>query len=229
LAVQIEQSDTEWLPADIGIIDAEPLQSNNLVEGNQNEPSDTQLYGAMAAQILRDAKRSVALASNDARFALFQQAAATLAEAVAGQWLSKNVVVDRLQDIATAHNFFGRDHSEIQDEISRCVASIPAPISSVVLPPLSSSPPKLQRRLISHRASELEPEKLVWVWPGRIPEGKLVLLGGPPGLGKSQLTAFMSATVSNGGHWPCGEGCTFAGDVIFMSAEDESLTRLSLG
>jgi hypothetical protein len=43
---------------------------------------------------------------------------------------------------------------------------------------------------------------------------------GPPGLGKSQLTAFMSATVSNGGVWPCGEGSTTAGDVIFMSAED---------
>ena len=47
-----------------------------------------------------------------------------------------------------------------------------------------------------------------------------MLLGGPPGLGKSQLTAFMSATVSNGGHWPCGEGSTLPGDVIFMSAED---------
>jgi hypothetical protein len=84
--------------------------------------------------------------------------------------------------------------------------------------PKAAAPAK--RRLISHRASDLQPEKLVWVWPGRIPEGKLVLLGGPPGLGKSQLTAFMSATVSNGSDWPCGEGSTIAGDVIFMSAED---------
>jgi putative DNA primase/helicase len=53
----------------------------------------------------------------------------------------------------------------------------------------------------------------------RIPEGKLVLLGGPPGLGKSQLTAFI-AVVSNGGTWPCGEGSTLPADVIFMSAED---------
>ena len=46
------------------------------------------------------------------------------------------------------------------------------------------------------------------------------MLGGPPGLGKSQLTAFISAVVSNGGTWPCGEGSTLPGDVIFMSAED---------
>ena len=88
-------------------------------------------------------------------------------------------------------------------------------------PPLetvTAAPTK--RRLISFRASDLQPEKLVWVWPGRIPEGKLVLLGGPPGLGKSQVTAFMSAIVSTGGHWPCGEGSTLPGDVIFMSAED---------
>jgi AAA domain-containing protein len=76
------------------------------------------------------------------------------------------------------------------------------------------------RRLIIHRASDLEPEKLVWIWPGRVPEGKLVLLGGPPGLGKSQVTAFISAVVSNGSHWPCGEGCSPQGDVVFMSAED---------
>ena len=76
------------------------------------------------------------------------------------------------------------------------------------------------RRLIIHRASDLEPEKLIWIWPGRVPEGKLVLLGGPPGLGKSQVTAFISAVVSNGLHWPCDEGRAPQGDVVFMSAED---------
>jgi hypothetical protein len=184
------------------------------------EPTDERQYGKMAAQVMRDARRSVALASDGARLAVFQQAAATLAEAVAGQWLPKNVVVDRLRDIAAAHGFFGQEASGIETMIGGYFAKIPAPISAVVLPPISSQPEKLARRLISHRASDLKPERLVWVWPGRIPEGKLVLLGGPPGLGKSQLTAFISAVVSNGGTWPCGEGSTLPGDVIFMSAED---------
>lgn len=184
------------------------------------EPTDERQYGKMAAQVMRDARRSVALSSDGARFAVFQQAAATLAEAVAGQWLPKNVVVDRLRDIAAAHGFFGQEASGIETMIGGYFAKIPAPISAVVLPPISSQPEKLARRLISHRASDLKPERLVWVWPGRIPEGKLVLLGGPPGLGKSQLTAFISAVVSNGGTWPCGEGSTLPGDVIFMSAED---------
>lgn len=149
------------------------------------EPTDERQYGKMAAQVMRDARRSVALSSDGARFAVFQQAAATLAEAVAGQWLPKNVVVDRLRDIAAAHGFFGQEASGIETMIGGYFAKIPAPISAVVLPPISSQPEKLARRLISHRASDLKPERLVWVWPGRIPEGKLVLLGGPPGLGKS--------------------------------------------
>ncbi|BCA00019.1 AAA family ATPase [Bradyrhizobium diazoefficiens] len=183
-----------------------------------SESPDERQYGPTAAKILREVKRSVALASQEAKFAVFAEAAETLADAVASQWVPKNVMVDRLFEIAVAHGHFGRDRRDIEDLIGQCAerATIPAHKSDQA----SSGSKPSKRRLIAHRASDLEPEKLVWVWPGRIPEGKLVLLGGPPGLGKSQLTAFMSATVSNGGHWPCGEGSTLPGDVIFMSAED---------
>src|SRR4051812_37211676 len=117
-------------------------------------------------------------------------------------------------------NFFGQEASSIETMIGGYCAKIRTPISAVVLPPISTQSEKFTRRLISHHASDLRPERLVWVWPGRIPEGKLVLLGGPPGLGKSQLTGFISAVISNGGTWPCGEGSALPGDVIFMSAED---------
>jgi hypothetical protein len=187
------------------------------VETIRSEPRDERQYGPTAAKVLRDAKRGVALASQEAKLAVFQEAAATLADAVASQWVPKNVMVDRLHEIAAAHGFFGRDRQVIEEMIGDYATSVPV---VVALPPVSPGPKQAKRRLISHRASDLQPEKLVWVWPGRIPEGKLVLLGGPPGLGKSQLTAFMSATVSNGWDWPCGEGSTIAGDVIFMSAED---------
>jgi hypothetical protein len=178
-----------------------------------SDASDARLYGQRAAAILRDCKRDVALASHESRFAGFEAAAETLSAAAADQWLPKAIIADRLQEIADAHHGFGKSLDEIQLIISNAVAKVDIP--PVVLPAKAS-----KRRLIAHRASDLEPEKLPWVWPGRIPEGKLVLLGGPPGLGKSQLTAFMAATVSTGGHWPCGEGSTLRGDVIVMSAED---------
>ena len=122
----------------------------------QADTRDADRLATVAAELIRDAKRNVALASDDARLAVFQQAAAKLSEAVAGQWLPKNIMVDRLNDIAAAHGFFGREASDIETMIGGYCEKIPAPISVVVLPPILSQPEKLPRRLISHRASDLK-------------------------------------------------------------------------
>jgi putative DNA primase/helicase len=177
------------------------------------DENDEHLYGRYAAQILSDGRRDVALAPSDAKMMAFQEVAKKIGQAVADQWLSKAAMVDRLLDIAEAHGCFGLNSEQLQQLISDAAANVRVPQT-----PPASVP--LKRRLITHRASDLQPEKMDWVWPGRIPEGKLVLLGGPPGLGKSQLTAFMAATISNGVDWPCNEGSTTVGSVIFMSAED---------
>ena len=77
-----------------------------------------------------------------------------------------------------------------------------------------------ERTLIVRRASEVAPERIEWLWPGRIAVGKLTLIGGTPGLGKSQLTAFLANVVTNGGAWPCDGGDAPRGSVILLSAED---------
>ena len=74
--------------------------------------------------------------------------------------------------------------------------------------------------LVSRRASDIQPEAIRWLWPQRIALGKISLIAGPPGLGKSQLTAYMAAIISTGGTWPTGETCP-AGDVLILSAEDD--------
>lgn len=194
---------------------AEISINGNYDDSVTSQTADDRAYGSYAAELLRKCSRDVALASSiETRLAAFLKGAATLGEAVSGLWLPKNAVVDRLVDIAAAHNGFGLDEGQIERIIADAI-DVACPVQT--REKLSSKP---KRRLISHRASDLQPEKLTWIWPGRIPEGKLVLLGGPPGLGKSQVTAFIAATVSNGGVWPCGEGSTIAGSVIFMSAED---------
>jgi putative DNA primase/helicase len=73
---------------------------------------------------------------------------------------------------------------------------------------------------IMRRFSEIKAETLKWLWPGRIPLGKLTLLIGDPGLGKSLLTIDIAARVSRGSSFPDGERCE-GGDVIFLSAEDD--------
>ena len=58
------------------------------------------------------------------------------------------------------------------------------------------------------------------MWPGRVAVGKLTLIAGEAGLGKSQLSIAMAAAVTTGGEWPCCEGRAPQGNVIFLSAED---------
>jgi hypothetical protein len=50
--------------------------------------------------------------------------------------------------------------------------------------------------------------------------GKLTLVAGEAGLGKSQVSIAMAGTVTTGGSWPCGGGRAPLGDVIFLCAED---------
>lgn len=68
--------------------------------------------------------------------------------------------------------------------------------------------------------SDVHPEQVSWLWPGRLPLGKLVTLDGDPGVGKSTLALTFAATITTGGDWPDGSRCEHAGDVLVMSAED---------
>ncbi len=70
--------------------------------------------------------------------------------------------------------------------------------------------------------SDIEERQLEWLWPGRIPMGKLTVIAGDPGFGKSLLTVAMAATVTNEVKWPdCGEYAPF-GSVILLSSEDDN-------
>ena len=177
------------------------------------ERNDERRYGRHAAQILSNGQRDVALASSDAKQAVYQEVVRSISQAVADQWLPKAVMADWLMDIARAHGSFGLNSDQLQQLISD--AAVEVPVSKKLPAP---APPK--RRLISHRASDIQPERVEWVWPGRIARGKAALLGGPPGLGKSQVTANIAAVVSTGGRWPCNEGNAPQGDVVILSAED---------
>lgn len=56
--------------------------------------------------------------------------------------------------------------------------------------------------LVIERLSDVESLPLNWLWPGRIPRGRLTLLAGDPGIGKSLVALDLAARVSRGGRWP---------------------------
>ncbi len=56
--------------------------------------------------------------------------------------------------------------------------------------------------VVFRRMSEIMPEPIRWLWEGRIPLGKVTLLEGEPGVGKSTLTTEIAARVSRGAAMP---------------------------
>ena len=81
-------------------------------------------------------------------------------------------------------------------------------------------PTSPKRALVMQCAADITVKPPEWLWPGRIAVGKLTLVAGEAGLGKSQVSIAMASTVTTGGAWPCGEGRAPLGDVIFLCAED---------
>ena len=53
--------------------------------------------------------------------------------------------------------------------------------------------------------AHIAPESVQWLWPFRIPLGKLTIVTGDPGLGKSLLTLDIATRISQGWRWPDGD------------------------
>ena len=75
--------------------------------------------------------------------------------------------------------------------------------------------------IFSQLFSNIPHQSINWLWPGRIARGKVSIIAGNPGLGKSQLTASLAAIVTTGGIWPVDNISCQPGSVILLSAEDD--------
>lgn len=76
--------------------------------------------------------------------------------------------------------------------------------------------------VISRRMSDVTIRAVDWLWKGKIPLGKVTGISGNPGLGKSQITASLAATVSLGGKWPVTRDQAPLGSVLLLNAEDDA-------
>lgn len=73
--------------------------------------------------------------------------------------------------------------------------------------------------------SDLKPEPIRWLWHSWLALGKLHLLAGAPGQGKTTIAIAFAATVTSGGRWPDGSRCP-AGNVLIWSGEDDPADTL---
>lgn len=70
------------------------------------------------------------------------------------------------------------------------------------------------------RVSRLKPESVSWLWPGRLGLGKVAMLDGDPGLGKSLLALDLCARLSTGRPMPDGSSGPGIGNALVLNAED---------
>lgn len=69
-------------------------------------------------------------------------------------------------------------------------------------------------------AATIAPEAIDWLWKGYLARGKIHVLAGRAGCGKTTLALQLASIVSTGGKWPDGLTCP-AGNVVIWSGEDD--------
>jgi putative DNA primase/helicase len=71
----------------------------------------------------------------------------------------------------------------------------------------------------------LTPRSVDWLWPDWLAQGKLHILAGSIGTGKTTIALALAAVVTTGGRWPDGSR-TPLGDVLMWSGEDDPTDSL---
>ena len=81
-------------------------------------------------------------------------------------------------------------------------------------------PPSTDDEPVLVRMADVPNVEIDWVWEGRIPNGRISLLNGVPGEGKSFFTTDLAARISTGSPFPDGQECEH-GSVLLICAEDD--------
>lgn len=76
------------------------------------------------------------------------------------------------------------------------------------------------------RACDVIPEPISWIWDGWLAAGKMHILGGAPGTGKTAISISLAATITCGGRWPDFTPC-MEGNIVIWSGEDDPTDTLT--
>jgi len=94
------------------------------------------------------------------------------------------------------------------------------PIEMVENPKLDTSHKQSAALQIVNMAT-IQAQAINWLWSGWLPLGKLTILAGAGGCGKTNLLLALIATITTSGIFPDGSKCTDTGKVLIYSTEDD--------
>ncbi len=109
---------------------------------------------------------------------------------------------------------------DLSEMIERGIAAYKAKQASPKGPSFKAVSSK--RTVTVLQCSMIEANQIEWLWSGYLPKGKLSLLAGAGGTGKSTIAFNFAGTISNAGLWPDGSRCSAAGNVLIWSSEDDA-------
>ena len=92
-------------------------------------------------------------------------------------------------------------------------------IGDLIAPAAATKPAVLAAGPHVVSLADVQAERIDWLWDGYLPLGKVVVLDGDPGVGKSTVTLDIAARTSTGSPMPDGTAGV-KGGVLIMSAED---------
>ena len=90
---------------------------------------------------------------------------------------------------------------------------------------VENATPPLPDGVVLINGSTLTPQPVRWLWEYWLALGKLHILAGAPGQGKTTIAIAAMATVTIGGRWPDGTRCE-PGNVLMWSGEDDPADTL---
>ncbi len=113
---------------------------------------------------------------------------------------------------------------ELRHKVREAALKSTDPVGHLLGPRPSGNPQTpstpIRPRAASRPFCAIQPRPVQWLWPARVPIGKVTLLDGDPGLGKSTVLLDLAARVSTQGQMPdTTQG--MVGNVLITSAEDD--------
>lgn len=159
-------------------------------------------------------------------------------------WIDLNAVADALWEASIANGYIAKDgeaaaRQTIESGITAGMTK-PRQLLSSVVPDIDISamiangiaaykrkqskpttPASGKRSVTLLQGSQIIERPIEWLWDGYLPSGKLTLLAGAGGTGKSTIAFNLAATITNAGLWPDGSRCNAPGNVLIWSSEDD--------
>ena len=113
-----------------------------------------------------------------------------------------------------------REGGEALIEAIAHAASFEQNSTPLPLPPAAGRPSSKHRVVKIRCGADIVPKPITWLWPGWLPAGKLTILAGAAGTGKTTLALALAAIITAGGRWPDGARTATKGNVLIWSSED---------